>query len=85
MCTAEVHKGARILHKVKSSLNMFSLFQESLKSTKSTTKPASSSSGKDGGVENLEEVRLFPWIRQCTRAVRGMTSFILAASGCSAR
>lgn len=49
----------------------FSSFQESPKSTKSTTKPGGgggSSSGKDGGAENSEEVRLSSWIQQCVCA-----------------
>lgn len=63
-----LQRGVTILHKAKFSLNVFSSFQESPKSTKSTTKPGSSSSGKDGGAENSEEVRLSPWLQQCACA-----------------
>lgn len=87
-CTAGLCRDARILDKVKFSLNIFSSFQDSPKSTKSTTKPGSGSSGKDGGADNSEEVRLSPWIQQsvcATHLLATMTSFILAASGCSAR
>lgn len=81
----------KILNEVKFSLNVFSSFQESPKSTKSTTKPgssSSSSSGKDGGAENSEEVRLSPWVWQCACAAHlwgGIKSFILAPSSCSTR
>lgn len=63
-CTAGLCRDARILDEVKFSLNIFSSFQESPKSAKSTTKPGSGSSGKDGGTENSEEVRLSPWMQQ---------------------
>lgn len=70
------------------SERVFHHSQESPKSTKSTTKPGSGSSGKDGGAENSEEVRLSPWIQQCVCVARlrgGITSFILATSSCSSR
>jgi len=68
-------RDAGTLRRVRFALSVFSLsFQESPKSAKSTTKPGGSGgSGKDGGAENSEEVRLSPWVRQraCAARLRG--------------